>query len=144
MLQTYSRELCVEFVEVGDGGESWEEAKVVYHPICTLIGETPRGWNIYNMNSVSWHGLLFIAERNKKTYLYLTLLISCDYSKQKRNDYVFWHLLTMTLLTRGAVLQQEGIDEVIIDTTTVHGASIHDTHVFAQGFNAAHSRTEKK
>lgn len=38
VFQTYSREVWVEHVELCDGGESREEAKVVFEPLCTVIG----------------------------------------------------------------------------------------------------------
>lgn len=48
-LRTYSGELWVELVEVGDDGEPGEGAKVLPQPLCTVIGRgrTLGIWNVW-------------------------------------------------------------------------------------------------
>lgn len=48
------------------------------------------------------------------------------------------------LLTRGVVMQQEGINEVLVDIMTVLWISIHKTHVMAEFCYTAHTEQEKK
>ncbi len=49
-----------------------------------------------------------------------------------------------SLLTRSIVIQQEGIDEVLIDVLTGPRISIHTLHVFAECCHTAHWEKEKK
>lgn len=49
-----------------------------------------------------------------------------------------------SLLTGGVVIQQEGIDEVLVDVLTVPQISMHLMHVFAECCHTAHIEKEKK
>lgn len=69
----------------------------------------------------------------------------------KKTQFFFFSLFCLkaatsasSLLTGGVVIQQEGIDEVLVDVLTVPQISMHLMHVFAECCHTAHIEKEKK